>query len=94
MLFTVVFSIMLISSIYIVIYTNYLTAANKKEMDRKAIQHKFRKPLQEVKVDEVQADRQVLVEGVLIMPELIETKPNNCISYLLEARALTIFLFP
>lgn len=63
MLFTVAFSIMLISSIFIVVYTNYLTAANKKEVERNTIQQKFRKPLQEAKVEEVQVDKEALVEA-------------------------------
>lgn len=46
-------SIMLISSLYIVLYTNHLTTRHKKEMDRIVIQQKRRELSQNGKVVEV-----------------------------------------
>lgn len=61
MLLSIAF-IMLVSSINIILYTNHLTALNKKEMKRAAIKQKFREPLEIVKAEE--ADKEVLGEAV------------------------------
>lgn len=46
-------SIMFISSLCMILYFNSLTALNKKETARRAIQEKFRKRLENVKVLDV-----------------------------------------
>lgn len=53
--------VMLLSSITLVLYFNYLTSLNEKEIKRVAIQSKFRKPLKDIKLDDL--EKHVLVEA-------------------------------
>ncbi|WP_147205044.1 hypothetical protein [Segetibacter aerophilus] len=53
--------VMLLSSITLVLYFNHLTALNEEETKRVAIQSKFRMPLENIKLDDV--EKQVLVEA-------------------------------
>ena len=53
---------MFISSISVILYVDYFTALNEKEIKKVAIQNKFREPLQNVIPEEEES--KVLVEAV------------------------------
>ena len=62
MFLAIAFSLMLISSIYLLLYTNHLTVSNQEEIKKAEIQKKFRDPLPNVQLAE--ADKQLLSEAV------------------------------
>jgi len=62
MLLAIALSIMFISSISVILYVDYFTALNEKEIKKVAIQNKIREPLQSVITEEDES--KVLVEAV------------------------------
>jgi hypothetical protein len=62
MLLAIALSIMFISSISVILYVDYFTALNEKEIKKVAIQNKIREPLQSVITEEDESI--VLVEAV------------------------------
>jgi dolichyl-phosphate-mannose--protein O-mannosyl transferase len=55
------FLLMLLSSIYLTLYFNHLTELNEKETKRVSIESKFRKPLEDAKLEDI--EKHVFVEA-------------------------------